>query len=81
MTDIRLILILKVVMSIGVTLILIGLYLHLFSPFSESLGTLGIVISAGCVAFGMILSLPTKMFITFIWVKREMDMNKHKLNQ
>jgi hypothetical protein len=42
------------------------------------MGTTGILISATCVAFGIILSLPTKMFITFLLVKREADMAKPK---
>jgi len=39
----------------------------------ESLGVTGIIISAVCIAFGLIFSLPTKMYLTFILVKREAD--------
>tara|TARA_R110001592_G_scaffold335093_1_gene619651 strand:- start:414 stop:539 length:126 start_codon:yes stop_codon:yes gene_type:complete len=37
------------------------------------MGVNGIIISAMCVAFGMALSLPTKMYLTFMLVKREAD--------
>jgi hypothetical protein len=35
------------------------------------MGVNGIIISAACVAVGMILSIPTKMVITFMLVNRE----------
>ena len=78
MSDGKIITILKVVMLFGILLIITGIYLHMFDPRIEAMGVSGILISAGCVAFGMILSLPTKMFITFLLVKREADMFKPK---
>ncbi|MFB2734609.1 hypothetical protein [Shewanella mangrovisoli] len=39
----------------------------------EAMGVKGIIISAVCVAVGMALSLPTKMYLTFLLVKREAD--------
>ena len=57
----------------GICLILLGIYLHNFNETIESMGVKGIIISAMCVAFGMALSLPTKMYLTFILVKRETD--------
>lgn len=74
MTNDKFITLLKVVMVFGLLLIATGIYLHLFEPRIEEMGVTGIVISAGCVAFGMVLSLPTKMFLTFLLVKREADM-------
>ncbi|MDM7860305.1 hypothetical protein QTP81_06830 [Alteromonas sp. ASW11-36] len=71
MTDKQIITLLKVVMCFGLLLILLGIYLHNFSETMESMGVTGIIISAVCVAVGMALSLPTKMYLTFIWVKRE----------
>ncbi|QIR15616.1 hypothetical protein [Shewanella aestuarii] len=73
MTDSKLILILKTCISIGICLILLGIYLHNFSETIENMGVNGIVISAICVAVGMVLSLPTKMYLTFVLVKRETD--------
>jgi hypothetical protein len=76
MNDNKIITLLKVVMVCGLMLILTGIYLHMYDQRIEAMGVTGILISAGCVAFGMILSLPTKMFITFLLVKREADMAK-----
>lgn len=73
MTDEKLILLLKISIGIGLCLIALGIYLHNFSDAIESLGVTGIIISAVCVAVGMALSLPTKMYLTFILVKRESD--------
>jgi hypothetical protein len=78
MRDDKIITLLKVVMVIGILLIVTGIYLHMYEPRIEAMGVTGILISAGCVAFGMILSLPTKMFITFLLVKREADMANSK---
>ena len=76
MTDKQLILLLKIIMSIGISLILAGVYCHMYSETIEQMGVTGIVISACLVAIGMILSLPTKMYLTFILVKREEDSKK-----
>ncbi|WP_296043585.1 hypothetical protein [uncultured Alteromonas sp.] len=73
MTDHKLILLLKVIMTIGISLILAGVYCHMYSDTIEEMGVTGIVISACLVAIGMILSLPTKMYLTFVLVKREED--------
>jgi hypothetical protein len=71
MSEQSLIRLLKVSITIGLCLLLLGVYLHNFSEYMESLGVTGIIISAVCIAFGLIFSLPTKMFLTFILVKRE----------
>ena len=75
MNDRKLVFILKIVMTVGISLILLGVYFHLFSPTIEEMGVNGIIISAACVAIGMALSLPTKMFLTFVLVKREQEQN------
>jgi hypothetical protein len=67
----NLVLLLKSLMLIGITLILLGIYLHLYSSTIESMGVNGIIISSACVAVGMVLSIPTKMVITFMLVNRE----------
>ncbi|HCA75533.1 MAG TPA: hypothetical protein DGF36_02810 [Alteromonas sp.] len=79
MTDQKLILLLKIIMSLGISLILAGIYCHMYSETIEQMGVTGIVISACLVAIGMILSLPTKMYLTFVLVKREED--RKVLNQ
>ncbi|MPY23554.1 hypothetical protein FM037_23080 [Shewanella psychropiezotolerans] len=76
MTDDKLILILKSSITVGICLILLGIYLHNFNEMIETMGVTGIMISAMCVAFGMALSLPTKMYLTFILVTGETE--KHQ---
>ncbi len=78
MTDNKLILILipigiKCCIAVGICLILLGVYFHNFNETIEAMGVKGIIISAVCVAFGLALSLPTKMYLTFILVKRESE--------
>ena len=60
--------------TIGLCLLLLGIYFHNFSEYMESLGVTGIIISAVCIALGLIFSLPTKMYLTFLLVKREADL-------
>ncbi|NVK56493.1 MAG: hypothetical protein HWE26_12845 [Alteromonadaceae bacterium] len=76
--DRKLLLILKIIMSVGVSLILTGVYCHMYSETIEAMGVTGIVISACLVAIGMILSLPTKMYLTFVLVRYEQE---HKTGQ
>ena len=64
----------KVSIAIGLCLLLLGIYFHNFSEYMESLGVTGIIISAVCIAVGLIFSLPTKMYLTFLLVKREADL-------
>ena len=73
MTESFLIKLLKISIGIGLCLILVGIYLHNFSETMASLGVTGIIISAVCIAFGLIFSLPTKMYLTFILIKRESE--------
>ncbi|WP_088330941.1 hypothetical protein [Lacimicrobium sp. SS2-24] len=70
MNDRALIRLLKAVMISGFILIVIGVSLH-FSAAVAAWGVRGIVLSAVCVALGMILSLPTKIYLTFIMMQRE----------
>ncbi|MEG3766936.1 hypothetical protein [Alteromonas sp. 14N.309.X.WAT.G.H12] len=71
MSDKTLLKLLKIMMCTGISMILLGVWCHTSSATIEKMGVTGIVISACLVATGMILSLPTKMYITFILVKME----------
>nr|WP_258405611.1 hypothetical protein [Shewanella zhangzhouensis] len=71
MRDETLIRVLKTLMLLGISLILLGVYLHNFNDAVEAMGVRGIILSALCVAIGMALSLPTKMYLTFVFVRRE----------
>ncbi|MBU2924779.1 hypothetical protein Q4506_16305 [Colwellia sp. 4_MG-2023] len=81
MSDKKLILLLKISICIGLCLLILGIYLHNYSDYMESLGVTGIIISAVCIALGLVFSLPTKMYLTFILVKRETEdpPQNHKL--
>lgn len=71
MTDKKLIRILKTFIAIGISLILLGHYLLSYTDFTQQHGVMGIMICAGSIALGFICSLPTKMYLTFVLVKRE----------
>lgn len=68
-------LLLKISIGVGLCLLLIGIYLHLFSDYIASLGVTGIIISAACIAFGLVFTLPTKMYLTFVLMQREVNKN------
>jgi len=72
---------LKIIIVIGLCLLLIGHYLLTYSDLPERLGVTGIVISASLIALGLIFSLPTKMYLTFILVKRESEKDKKPSNR
>lgn len=63
--------IMKIVMILGLCLILIGHYLLSYTSFAETHGIKGLMISGGMMAVGLIMSLPTKMYLTFVFVKNE----------
>ena len=71
MSEQRTIKVLKICIAIGLCLLLLGHYLISYAKIPESMGVSGMVISAGCIALGLIFSLPTKMYLTFLLVTRE----------
>ena len=73
MTDKKLIRILQICIVIGISLILLGHYLLSYTNFTQQHGVTGIMISAACIALGFAFSLPTKMYLTFVLVKRESE--------
>lgn len=79
MSESALIKLLKIVIVIGLCLLLLGHYFISYANLPQSMGVAGMIISAGCIAIGLILSLPTKMYLTFLLVKRENEKRaKHK---
>ncbi|MDA7746432.1 hypothetical protein N8878_03775 [Psychromonas sp.] len=77
MNEDTLIKVLKISIIFGLCLFALGGYLHLFSERIQALGATGIVISAACIALGFIFSLPTKIYLTILLMKRESD-NKNQ---
>ena len=49
---------------LGITLVLIGLYLAVFTNISTSKGTDGIFTIAGFIAGGLFISVPAKIYLT-----------------
>jgi|TARA_B110000211_G_scaffold14041_1_gene14632 hypothetical protein len=61
----------KVFIVLGISLLILGHYLLSYADLPATMGVSGIIISASCIAFGLIFSLPTKMYLTFLLMKRE----------
>ncbi|NMP31210.1 hypothetical protein HII17_06525 [Thalassotalea sp. M1531] len=74
MTEQQTIKVLKICIAIGICLLVLGHYFISYANLPESMGISGMIISAGCIALGLIFSLPTKMYLTFLLVTRE---NRH----
>ncbi|TLU65346.1 hypothetical protein FE810_08655 [Thalassotalea litorea] len=78
MTEAKLIKLLKIAIGIGLFLLVLGYcLLHVFY-LPEKMGVSGMIIGASCIAFGLIFSLPTKMYLTFLLVMREQEKDKDK---
>ena len=54
---------------LGVTLVLVGLYLAVFTDISISKGTDGIFTIAGFIAGGLFVSVPAKIYLTLQLMK------------
>lgn len=78
MSELAQIRLMKIFIFIGISLFALGHYLISYADLPTSMGVKGIVICATCIAFGLIFSLPTKMYLTFLLVKREQANNVSK---
>lgn len=78
MSEVAQIRLMKVFIFIGISLFALGHYLISYADIPTTMGVKGIIICAACVAFGLIFSLPTKMYLTFLLVKREQANNSPK---
>jgi len=77
MRDKTLITLLKVVMLIGFGIFLLGHFLWAFAELPQKMGVPGIMIVAGCCALGLILSLPTKIYLTMLLMRWEDESKKN----
>lgn len=68
----------KIVMFIGFSMIILGHVLLSYTNITEQLGVTGYIIGASSIAIGLILSLPTKMYLTFVFVMKEHQSAKTK---
>lgn len=62
---------LKIIIVLGLSLLLLGHYFISYAKLPETMGVKGMIISAGCIALGLILSLPTKIYLTILLMQRE----------
>ncbi|WP_448567743.1 hypothetical protein [Thalassotalea ganghwensis] len=76
MTEAQTIRLLNISIAIGIVLLLLGHYFISYAHLPEKMGVSGMIISAACIALGLIFSLPTKMYLTFLLVKREQEGKK-----
>lgn len=67
---------LKIVMVCGLLMVLAGHVILSYTNIPETYGPKGFMTGAMMIAFGLILSLPTKMYLTFLFVTRENRLNK-----
>ena len=72
----RLLLKLKIIMVVGLLMVLTGHVILSYTDIPEIYGVKGFMSGAMLIAFGLILSLPTKMYLTFLFVTRENSQNK-----
>ncbi|MDN3651761.1 hypothetical protein QWY77_03145 [Thalassotalea ponticola] len=62
---------LKISIVIGLLLLLVGHYILSYSDLPTRLGINGLILGGACMAAGLIFSLPTKMYLTFLLVTKE----------
>lgn len=67
---------LKIIMILGVSLIVVGHIVLIYTFASSSSDYRGFIIGAACSAIGIVLSLPTKIYLTLVLMEHE-----HKVNQ
>lgn len=67
---------LKIIMILGVSLIVLGHIVLIYTFASSSSDYRGFIIGAACSAIGIVLSLPTKIYLTLVLMEHE-----HKVNQ
>lgn len=78
MTNDKALKLMKIVMFIGFSMIILGHVLLSYTNITEQLGVTGYIIGASSIAIGLILSLPTKMYLTFVFVMKERQSAKTK---
>lgn len=64
---------LKALMLSGIALIIFGHYLWVGLKLPETMGVSGIILVAACCALGLILSLPTKIYLTLLLMQHESE--------
>lgn len=61
-------------MLLGIALIILGHYLWVGMDLPQTMGVPGIILVAACCAVGLILSLPTKIYLTLLLMQHESEL-------
>ncbi|MDX1536950.1 hypothetical protein [Arsukibacterium sp.] len=64
---------LKLMMLLGIALIILGHFLWKGLNLPQTMGVPGIILVAACCAVGLILSLPTKIYLTLLLMQHESE--------
>jgi hypothetical protein len=67
---------LRIIMLVGVSLIVVGHIVLIYTFTSTSGDYRGFIIGAACSAIGIVLSLPTKIYLTLVLMEHEHKVNK-----
>ena len=70
--------ILKLVILCGILLIVAGHSLLVVDSFRDYFGVYSFMIGAICIALGLIMSLPTKIYLTILLMQNEGQQSKFK---
>ena len=69
---------LKLSIILGFTLVALGYYLISYVNLPEKMGITGIIICAVFFAFGLLLLIPAKVYLTMRWMRAEKKDNMQK---
>ncbi|SNY52230.1 hypothetical protein SAMN06297280_2043 [Arsukibacterium tuosuense] len=64
---------LKLAMLLGIAMVILGHFLWVGLDLPQTMGVPGIILVAACCAFGLILSLPTKIYLTLLLMQHESE--------
>jgi len=67
---------LKLMMVCGIALIVLGHYLWVGLELPQRMGVQGIILVGMCCALGLLLSLPTKIYLTLLLMQHEAEEKK-----
>ncbi|WP_371186420.1 hypothetical protein [Thalassotalea maritima] len=67
---------LKISIVVGLLLLLAGHVLLSYTDITQTYGPIAMACCAALIALGLVFSLPTKMYLTFLLVKREQQNKK-----
>ncbi|WP_198677265.1 hypothetical protein [Pseudidiomarina taiwanensis] len=75
MTEATQVKLLKTAMILGITLLVLGHIVLVITFSSDSIGHQGFIIGAAMSAVGIVLSLPTKIYLTLVLMEHEEKTN------